>query len=126
MGAAAPFHQCGNCDWTGPEDATDLADVCDLFERIDPGSEVPSGSCPECRALCYLIDNPYAPAPTTGNVEITVEGGCVTGVEGLPPGFTYTVKDFDVLDEECMRCSATGTPLRYKDDVWLCEACFNS
>jgi hypothetical protein len=30
-----------------------------------------------------------------GNIEITVEGGVVTGVEGLPPGFTYTVRDFD-------------------------------
>jgi hypothetical protein len=35
------------------------------------------------------------PLEVAGNIEITVEGGCVTGVEGLPPGFTYTVRDFD-------------------------------
>lgn len=45
----------------------------------------------------------------TGNVEITVEGGCVTDVEGLPPGFTYTVKDHDRRvdgDASCIVCGS--------------------
>jgi len=62
--------QCNNCDWNGNED--DFVDICcdnpipegkglhlssveDLNERLDPGSEVPFGECPECQCFCYIV-----------------------------------------------------------------------
>lgn len=53
--------RCDNCDWEGDdEDAgfTVLADCEYLFERLDPGAEVPAGDCPECRCFCYLVKEP--------------------------------------------------------------------
>jgi len=48
--------KCDNCDWRG--DSSDvkftLEEVVDLGERLDPGSEVPYGECPQCDCLCYL------------------------------------------------------------------------
>lgn len=56
--------ECGDCDWTGPEEdlGAELCDVEDLFQRIDPGSEVPAGECPECGCLAYIVpeENVYA------------------------------------------------------------------
>lgn len=54
--------ECANCEWTGTDLDVDLADVEDLFERIDPGSEVPAGECPKCGVLAYIVDedNVYA------------------------------------------------------------------
>lgn len=52
------MHECDNCDWTGTEDQLRdvLADMEDLFERIEPGHIVPSGDCPECGANCYPVE----------------------------------------------------------------------
>lgn len=52
-------HECDNCGWIGAEDELGcvLADMEDLFERIDPGCPVPSGDCPECGACAYPIDD---------------------------------------------------------------------
>jgi hypothetical protein len=49
---------CDNCDWSGDADdvAVGLEDVPSLGDRIDPGSVVPFGECPECGNLCYLAD----------------------------------------------------------------------
>ncbi len=54
--------ECGDCDWEGTDADTDLSDVEDLLQRIDPGSEVPAGPCPKCGSLCYVLekDNVYA------------------------------------------------------------------
>ena len=56
--------ECGNCGWEGDVDLesdepdqdgfTPLWCCCDLTERLEPGSEVPVGDCPECRCFCYL------------------------------------------------------------------------
>ena len=35
-----------------------LAQPEELWERLDPGSEVPAGECPDCGALAYLAENP--------------------------------------------------------------------
>lgn len=43
---------CGKC-WHD-NDIVPLEEVADLAFRLDPGSVVPSGECPECGALCYL------------------------------------------------------------------------
>ena len=44
-------HECDNCGhlWTYDQ----LKPIVDLLERIEPGSEVPIGECPDCGALCY-------------------------------------------------------------------------
>jgi hypothetical protein len=43
---------CDNClrQWVEEE----LGEIEHPEARIDPGSEVPAGECPECGALCYL------------------------------------------------------------------------
>lgn len=46
--------ECGNCKWSG-EPLIKLEDIPYLFQRIEPGGVVPSGECPECGALCYLV-----------------------------------------------------------------------
>jgi hypothetical protein len=43
---------CDNCGWFGMDE--DMHDIDNLEQRVDPGSVVPSGQCPECGALCYL------------------------------------------------------------------------
>lgn len=44
--------ECANCDWHGPLDECDGVD--NIGARLDPGSTVPAGQCPECGALAYL------------------------------------------------------------------------
>jgi hypothetical protein len=44
--------KCDNCDWTGTP-TIGLEEIPDLSQRLDVGSVVPSGECPECGALCY-------------------------------------------------------------------------
>lgn len=51
---------CGNCNWVG-EPATVFPDIPDLLQRVEPGGEVPSGECPKCGALCYLVANKPRP-----------------------------------------------------------------
>ena len=46
-------HRCDNCGeiWKADE----LGKIENLDNRVDPGSIVPSGECPECGALCYPV-----------------------------------------------------------------------
>jgi hypothetical protein len=55
---------CDACDWTGDESelATSLGDCPDLGERLDVGSVVPAGECPECGCFAYL-DKPEPVRP---------------------------------------------------------------
>jgi hypothetical protein len=48
---------CGDCGWTGLACELDLSleRIPDLPVRLDPGGEVPAGTCPECNALAYLV-----------------------------------------------------------------------
>jgi predicted RNA-binding Zn-ribbon protein involved in translation (DUF1610 family) len=52
LNAGSESCSCDNCSWQGP--ATALDAINDIQERIDPGSEVPAGQCPDCGALAYL------------------------------------------------------------------------
>ena len=49
--------ESANCEqqYELPDDRIKLADVEDLWMRIDPGGEVPAGECPACGALCYMV-----------------------------------------------------------------------
>lgn len=57
-----PKVECSNCDWKGTDNDIALDGVEDLLQRIDPGSEVPSGECPDCGSLAYVVEdeNTYA------------------------------------------------------------------
>ena len=50
--------KCQDCSWIGPNEEMDSAwpDITDLTERINPGDEVPAGTCPNCYGLVYLCD----------------------------------------------------------------------
>jgi hypothetical protein len=52
-----PSHSCDCCgkQLTDDELASTWPDIDKLSERLNPGSIVPSGTCPECGSLCYLI-----------------------------------------------------------------------
>lgn len=53
--------KCANCSWKGTEAeiSVPLKDCKDLGERLDPGSEVPVGECPDCGCLAYRVkDDP--------------------------------------------------------------------
>lgn len=47
--------QCDNCGWTGDAMQTNPA-IEDYNERVDFEGEEPIGECPECRCLCYLLE----------------------------------------------------------------------
>lgn len=50
---------CGCCDWIGLEDGLDrdgIYGIDNLYDRLDPGSIVPVGECPECDSLVYYND----------------------------------------------------------------------
>lgn len=59
--------ECDDCGrlWPKGEFPGDLGSIENLFDRIDPGQEVPAGECPECGALCYLQDEAATPEPPT-------------------------------------------------------------
>jgi hypothetical protein len=48
---------CDNCQWEGDEEqlGRTLVEVHHLGERLDPGSIVPAGECPECSCFAYLV-----------------------------------------------------------------------
>ncbi len=95
--AKKPTDQCDYCGWKGiPK--IELGDIPDLYERLDPGSIVPSGECPKCGALCYPITKPK-PRP---HVIIHVGGGCLRGVTSAVP-VDYTLLDYDVTDGDCVK-----------------------
>jgi hypothetical protein len=55
IGSLAHEVSCDNCEWSGKlEELRDPPENC-LWERLDPGSEVPAGECPACGAFAYLI-----------------------------------------------------------------------
>jgi predicted nucleic acid-binding Zn-ribbon protein len=50
----ATGHECNNCGEIFADDQIKpLSEVKDLAQRLDPGSEVPSGECLVCGALTY-------------------------------------------------------------------------
>lgn len=43
---------CANCEWVGRASRTN--EICSAEQRLDPGSTVPVGECPNCFALVYI------------------------------------------------------------------------
>jgi len=59
-------HQCDNCGHEFSErELQELGklfpEIPDLLQRIEPGGIVPSGECPNCKSLCYPMDNRFVP-----------------------------------------------------------------
>lgn len=50
-GESVSYVACDNCDWEGDDD--DLAQIDDIFERVEPGEIMPAGQCPNCGSLCH-------------------------------------------------------------------------
>ena len=52
------YSVCDNCGWEGGEDklAAKWPLIPDLFQRVEPGQEIPAGECPKCGALTYRDD----------------------------------------------------------------------
>jgi len=44
---------CDNCDWAGT--VSQVAEIKQPDQRLEPGSEIPVGECPKCGALAYLV-----------------------------------------------------------------------
>ncbi len=85
MAKSTTSAKCGNCDKTW--ETSDLDDISNLGMRLDPGSEVPAGSCPECGCLCYLVSEPR-------KVVMQVEGAVIHDVD-CPEGIELHVIDCD-------------------------------
>lgn len=47
--------KCYNCRTITDEES--LNEPSDLWERVEPGEEMPAGECPKCGALAYLVES---------------------------------------------------------------------
>jgi hypothetical protein len=58
--------RCDDCkkEW-GEDDYIPLEETIELNRRLDPGSIVPAGECPDCGALVYLISRGALPRQGT-------------------------------------------------------------
>lgn len=61
-------------------------------------------------------------------IQVTIEGGALTDVTGLPEGWTYRLLDLDNTTE-CELChqsisSVGGELLSGPDDKWICPVCY--
>jgi hypothetical protein len=54
----SPRVSCDNCQWTGRE--RDCSEIVNLTQRVAPGEVMPAGECPDCGALCHLLENEEA------------------------------------------------------------------
>ena len=53
--------KCANCETTF-EDHSALADISDLWQRIEPGEIFPEGQCPECGSFVFDEDDKHLQA----------------------------------------------------------------
>ena len=56
-----PLCKCDNCQWEGAADDLGIAlfEIHHLADRLDPGSIVPAGECPECGSFAYFAAPDY-------------------------------------------------------------------
>lgn len=52
--ANEPLSKCPNCERVFPQSS--LKEIQDLGQRVTAGEPMPSGECPECGALCQLVE----------------------------------------------------------------------
>ena len=81
--------ECDNCDWEGGfADPIFSHVISDPGARIGIGAPAPAGECPDCGALCYLVQ----PEPPK-RVLVWVRGGVADGV--WEPGVEVLLVDYD-------------------------------
>jgi len=61
--------KCDNCGLLVVRCKADLANIPQLFERIEPGNEVPAGECPSCGCLCYVVKK-TPKQPKSGSIKL--------------------------------------------------------
>jgi|SRR6185295_8749517 len=91
---------CPNCGKVSSE--LELAEIKDIFLRVDPGEPMPAGECPECGALCHIqstarqlvAGKPLHPMLPLVRVIVEVQGGCAE-VTTCPPGVEVEIIDHD-------------------------------
>lgn len=65
----------------------DLSEIQDLSERLDAGSPVPSGECPACGSLTYLVEPPIDNGELADLIEKAINDGvneCSEEDDGQP------------------------------------------
>lgn len=83
---------CDNCGWFGTD--SDMDEIDNLDQRVDPGSVVPSGQCPKCGALCYP-ENSYGKVKDDAiDDAVTILGTYKVLVASLLDGNKNPNKDF--------------------------------
>lgn len=86
--------ECGNCDWRG--DVNKCSEIHRLLDRVETGGEFPTGECPRCGALTYLVrQTSDENKDIIPRVIISVSGG-VADVVSKPFGVAVTLFDYDV------------------------------
>ena len=86
------MHECDNCGKIFHDNELDVIE--DLDSRVDPGGEVPSGECPVCGALCYLVARDK---PQRGGVYVVIDKGLVKAVYADRPQGLF------IIDQEELR-----------------------
>lgn len=85
--------KCGNCDWRG--DVSKCNEIHRLLDRVEAGEEFPTGECPKCGALTYLVNPlPDENKDSIPRVIISVSGGVADVVS--KHGVAVTLFDYDV------------------------------
>lgn len=119
VGDDAPFLWCPNCESTVDSHGTvehgyvtefiHNPEVCSssLNEWNKPITEgetahkwSPQLSSDDYGRPVYMCDECNATKEPEKNIIITIEGGCLRDVEGLPEGWTYTLNDLDDLEAD--------------------------
>lgn len=94
-------HLCDNCatKWTDAEisDALKWPNIDHVLERLGPGGEVPSATCPDCGLLCYLIKEPktYHLLAVYDDVEPEIASSHATHVERDAAAIVFKAKHGD-------------------------------
>jgi hypothetical protein len=94
--------KCDDCGYEAPHDQ--LPEAKDILQRLDLNGPFTDVECPECGALCYLIEEKKAPEPDPGptksatmTVDITLRVPVAMDVPALtidwPTGFRIKVDD---------------------------------
>lgn len=67
-------YECGNCDWETDEfdDIRPLFECPNLNERLNPGSKVPEGDCPECNCFVYDKESEITESACTAKLVTTL------------------------------------------------------
>lgn len=98
---------CADCSWEGHEGQVDVpfAEMDHIADRLDPGGEVPVGTCPQCNALVYYDEDPH--------FKIRPHLGHIDCLEVHHYGHSNTI---DSIVVECVKCNEVVAELFNADN----------